>query len=308
MTPAARKLVIGTRGSDLALRQVDIVTESLMSTHPGIEIERRIVRTEGDRRTDVTLEQLGGQGVFVKDIEARLLAGEIDIAVHSLKDMPAQSPDSLTIGAVLPRADVRDVLVSRNGLTLSELPSGARIGTDSRRRAVQLLAMRPDLGIESIRGNVDTRIRKVAEGMYDAVVLAAAGLERLGRLDEASQFFSEVEMLPAVGQAVLAVQCRTSDAEVLEQLYAIDDAPTRHAITAERAYLARLGAGCRLPVAAYAPMDGDTLFVRGLLADNAGALFRAELTGDLAEAAALGEHLAEHLALDAGYPTEAASK
>jgi hydroxymethylbilane synthase len=308
MTPAARKLVIGTRGSDLALRQVDIVTESLMSKHPGIEIERRIVRTEGDRRTDVTLEQLGGQGVFVKDIEARLLAGEIDIAVHSLKDMPAQSPDSLTIGAVLPRADVRDVLVSRNGLTLSELPSGARIGTDSRRRAVQLLAMRPDLGIESIRGNVDTRIRKVAEGMYDAVVLAAAGLERLGRLDEASQFFSEVEMLPAVGQAVLAVQCRTSDAEVLEQLYAIDDAPTRHAITAERAYLARLGAGCRLPVAAYATMDGDTLFVRGLLADDAGALFRAELTGDLAEAAALGEHLAEHLALDAGYPTEAASK
>jgi hydroxymethylbilane synthase len=308
MSVTSRKLVIGTRGSDLALRQVDIVTEALMSSNPGIEVERHIVRTEGDRRTDVTLEQLGGQGVFVKDIEARLLAGEIDIAVHSLKDMPAQSPDSLTIGAVLPRADVRDVLVSRTGLTLLELPSGARIGTDSRRRGVQLLAMRPDLGIESIRGNVDTRIRKVAEGAYAAVVLAAAGLERLGRLSEATQLFSEVEMLPAVGQAVLAVQCRSSDAEVIEQLYAIDDAPTRHAITAERAYLARLGAGCRLPVAAYATIEGDTLLVRGLLANDAGAIFRGELTGAVAEAAALGERLAEHLASDAGYPIEAGSK
>jgi hydroxymethylbilane synthase len=303
-----RTLIVGTRGSDLALKQVDIVTEALMSTTADVEVERAIIRTEGDRRTDVTLEQLGGQGVFVKEIEARLLAGEIDIAVHSLKDMPAQSADGLVIGAVLPRADVRDVLVSRDNLRLDELPSGARVGTDSRRRAVQLLAMRPDLAIESIRGNVDTRIRKVAEGAYDAVVLAAAGLERLGLLDEASQFFSESEFVPAVGQAVLAVQCRAADSEALELLYSIDDAETHDAITAERAYLSRLGAGCRLPVAAYATIDGDSMHIRGLLANDDGGVFRAELTGATADAALLGERLAEHLAVDAGYNLQAASR
>lgn len=303
-----RKLVVGTRGSTLALKQVDIVAEALMSTSSAVEVERLIVRTEGDRRTDVTLEQLGGQGVFVKDIEGRLLAGEIDFAVHSLKDMPAQSPDGLVIGAVLPRADVRDVLISRNNLTLAELPSGARIGTDSRRRAVQLHALRPDVGVESIRGNVDSRIRKVAEGLYDAVVLAAAGIKRLGLLDEATQVFSTDEILPAVGQGVLAIQCRADDAEVLYLLYAIDDPPTRHAITAERAYLARLGAGCRLPVAAYATVDGDALRIRGLLANDDGGLFRAELIGVTADAANLGERLAEHLAADAGLNLEAVSR
>ncbi len=301
----SRKLVVGTRGSVLALRQVDIVSEALAALHGDVEIGRQIIRTEGDRRTEVPLEQIGGQGVFVKDIEQRLLAGEIDIAVHSLKDMPARSPDELVIAAVLPRADVRDVLISRNSATLAQLPSGARIGTDSRRRAVQLKAMRDDVSVESVRGNVDTRIRKVAEGALDAVVLAAAGLERLGMLDKASQVFSTEEMLPAVGQGVLAVQCRADDREAVELLYSIDDAPTRRAITAERAFLARLGAGCRLPVAAYATLDGDTLHVRGLLTSDDGIVHRAELAGAAADAASLGERLAEHLALDAGFSLEA---
>ncbi|MGE0687587.1 MAG: hydroxymethylbilane synthase [Dehalococcoidia bacterium] len=297
---ASRRLVIGTRGSTLALKQVDIVTEALMSTNSAVEVERLIIRTEGDRRTDVTLEQLGGQGVFVKDIEGRLLAGEIDIAVHSLKDMPAQSPDGLVIGAVLPRADVRDVLISRNNLTLAELPSGARIGTDSRRRAVQLQAMRPDVGVESIRGNVDSRIRKVAEGLYDAVVLAAAGLERLGMLDRASQIFTTDQILPAIGQGVLAVQCRAEDVSTLEQLRAIDDSATRYAITAERAFLARLGAGCRLPVAAYATLNEGKLSVRGFVATETGLRWSGATWGFPADAEALGAGLAESLGAEAG--------
>jgi hydroxymethylbilane synthase len=300
MTPRLR---VGTRGSTLALKQVDLVEGALS----GVYLDRVIVRTEGDRRTDVTLDQLGGQGVFVKDIETRLLAGEIDIAVHSLKDMPAETAAGLLIGAVLPRADARDVLVSRNDLTVSELPSGARIGTDSRRRAVQLLAMRPDVSVESVRGNVETRMRKVAEGALDAVVLAAAGLDRLGMMDAASQVFSVDEMLPAVGQGVLAVECRANDAETLAVLRVADDPETRAAITAERAYLRRLGAGCRLPVAAYGTLEQRRLRLRGLLATDGGELLREEASGNPEEAEGVGQRLAEQLARRAGIPVGALS-
>lgn len=299
----SRLLKVGTRGSTLALRQVDLVCEALAAAHPGVEVERVIVRTEGDRRTEVTLEQLGGQGVFVKDIESRLLAGEIDFAVHSLKDMPAQSPSGLVIGAVLPRADVRDVLVTANGATLAHLPPGARIGTDSRRRAVQLLAIRPDLSIESVRGNVETRMRKTTEGDLDAVVLAAAGLERLGLLHRASQVFSVEEVLPAAGQAVIAVQCRAEDSSLLETLAAIDHAPTRDAITAERAYLARLGAGCRLPVGAYATVDAGTVRLQGFIASDGGHIGRGSLAGAVHDAEVIGAQLAQLLAAAAGVAT-----
>jgi hydroxymethylbilane synthase len=292
------KLRVGTRGSTLALKQVDLVQAALA----GVELERIIVRTEGDRRIDVTLDQLGGQGVFVKDIEARLLTGEIDIAVHSLKDMPAETPVGLVIGAVLSRADARDVLVSRSNLKLQQLPSGARIGTDSRRRAVQLRAIRPDIRVESVRGNVDTRMRKVAEGVLDAVVLAAAGLDRLGMLEHASQVFSADEMLPAVGQGVLAVESRADDAETIALLQAAEDTETRVAITAERAYLRRLGAGCRLPVAAYGTLEDGRLRLRGLLATDSGELVRDEAIGEPADADALGRSLAEKLAQRAGIP------
>src|SRR6266540_1475361 len=216
------KLVIATRGSALALRQVEMVVEALSKATPEVEIETCVVHTQGDRDQTTSLEAIGGQGVFVKDIERRLLDGEADVAVHSLKDMPAQEPSGLTIAAVLPRDDARDVLVSRDGGLLKALRQDARVGTDSRRRAVQLLAMRPDLKIASIRGNVDTRLRKVDAGEYDAVLLAAAGLDRLGLAARVAQTFGPDQIIPAVGQGAIAIQCRTDDTGTLTVLRAID--------------------------------------------------------------------------------------
>jgi hydroxymethylbilane synthase len=289
-----RRLKIGTRGSALARRQTEIVVAALGKVAPGLAVETSIVTTEGDRRQDVSLEAFGGEGVFVKDIERRLIENEIDLAVHSLKDMPAETPGGLTIGAVLPRGDVRDVLVAR--ARLEALPPGARIGSDSRRRGVQVLALRPDVEMTPIRGNVDTRLRKVQAGDYDGVVLAAAGLERLGLVGEARQFFSVDEMLPAVGQAVLAVECRAGDAETLDLLARLDDPPTRAAITAERAFLRRLGAGCKLPVGAYGEASGRRLRLRGLLATDDGRIARDDVTGATPDAERIGIELAERLA------------
>ncbi len=299
-----RRLRAGTRGSALALRQTELVIAALRDAEPGVDIEQVTVHTEGDRRRDLSLGQLGGQGVFVKDIEARLLGGEIDFAVHSLKDMPAELPASLTIGAVPPRADARDALAGRDGATLAQLPPGARVGTDSRRRAVQLLALRPDLTIESIRGNVDTRLRKVSDGNYDAAVLAFAGLERLGLGEHATQVFSLDEVLPAIGQGVLAVECRADDAELLALLQCIDDPDTHVTMTAERAFLRRLGAGCRLPVGAYAALEQGHLRLRGLVAGDDGAVQCDELSGPPENAEALGVALAEQLAARAGLTLE----
>jgi hydroxymethylbilane synthase len=272
-----------------------MVVEALRQASPDIEVETRVIRTEGDRDQETPLEVIGGQGVFVKDIERALLQGEANIAVHSLKDMPAQEPDGLIIGAVLARDDARDVLVSRDGVSLADLKSGARIGTDSRRRAVQLLAMRPDLEIASIRGNVDSRVRKVDAGEYDGVVLAAAGLERLGLSQRVSQTFETEEMLPAVGQGVIAIQCRADDTETRALLSKVDHAPTRAAITAERAFLRRLGAGCRLPVGAYAELNGSSLRLRAFVADDAGKLHKGQSTAVDRVAEITGKALAESL-------------
>ena len=295
-----RPLVIGTRGSALALRQVEIVTQALRDQDASLQIENAVVQTEGDKRHDVSLEAIGGQGVFVKDIEARLLRGEIDFAVHSLKDMPADSPDGLMIGAVLPRADARDALVARDGLDLAGLPSGARIGSDSARRAMQLRAMRPDVEVVSIRGNVDTRLRKVTDGEYDAAVLAYAGLERLGLQERATQVFTVREVLPAVGQGVLAVQCRSDDVELVEFLSAVDDQDTRLAVEAERAFLRTLGAGCRLPVGAYATVDGENMRLDALLGDEDGKPHRGDAQGPTRAAEELGKGLAFSLRKAAG--------
>jgi hydroxymethylbilane synthase len=295
-----RPLTIGTRGSALALRQVELVTAAIRSGDPSAQVETSIIQTEGDRRAEVSLEEIGGQGVFVKDIEARLLRGEIDIAVHSLKDMPAEQPDGLTVAAVLPRTDARDALAARDGLALAGLPPGARIGSDSPRRAIQVLAMRPDVEVASIRGNVDTRLRKVEAGEYDAVILAVAGLERLGLLDRASQVFTVREMLPAVGQGVLAVQCRAGDAELVEYLAALDDSPTRVAADAERAFLRALGAGCRFPVGAYATVDGENLRLDALLGDEGGKAHRGDARGPTSATERLGAGLAYSLRKAAG--------
>lgn len=241
------------------------------------------------------------------ELERALLAGEIDIAVHSLKDMPSKATGGLTVAAVTEREDVRDVLVSRGGLTLADLPEGAVVGTGSPRRAAQLLAARPDLCIANIRGNVDTRIRKVEERQYDAAVLAAAGLARLGWLDRASEVLSTEVMLPAVGQGALALQVRGGDSEAMELVSAADHAASRHATTAERAFEARLGGGCHAAIAALGEVTrsvilreakdlGDGLRLRGLVADMSGRrLLRGEIEGPVAEAESLGTRLAERL-------------
>ena len=293
------KLRIGTRGSALARRQVELAIEALTAAAPGTECEVVLIQTEGDRRQDVSLDTVGGQGVFVKAIEEALLDGEVDLAVHSLKDMPSETPAGLCIGALLPRADARDALVGRDGLDLAHLPAGARIGSDSRRRGAQLLAMRPDLRIESIRGNVDTRLRKVDAGEYDAVALATAGLERLGLLDRATQVFSTDEVVPAPGQGAIALECRADDESTLALLTALDHAETRAATEAERAFLRMLGAGCSLPIGAHAVVDGNGLKLTAVIADESGKLHRGTASGPATTAEQMGKGLAMSLRMEA---------
>ena len=329
-----RTFIVGTRGSALALTQTGFVVEALRKAHPHARFETRTIHTEGDR-TVASLSEIGGRGVFVIEIERALLAREIDIAVHSLKDLPADETSGLTIAAVYEREDPRDVLVSRARVTLDRLPTGATIGTGSPRRAAQVIAARPDLTIADIRGNVDTRLRKVEDGEYDATVLAAAGLSRLGWLDRATEVFEPHEMLPAVGQGALAVQTRTDDVDAVAAVSALDHAATRAAVTAERAFERRLGGGCHAAIAAYAVILSSTdagsrddtpsrrnlveegkgttlvrgaaavaqgpsperarLHLRGLVGDATGTLLRSEIEGNPADADSLGIALAERL-------------
>ncbi len=299
---SSRTFTVGTRGSRLALRQTDIALEALRAANPDAAFAVKPIRTEGDR-SSASLSEIGGRGVFVIEIERALLAGaqtggrlsEIDIAVHSLKDLPSEETPDLTIAATLRREDPRDALVSRDGVLLADLPLGATVGTGSPRRASQVLAMRPDLRIMDIRGNVDTRIRKVDDGEYDAVVLAAAGLLRLGCLDRASEIFDADRFLPAVGQGALAVQVRSNDSDALAVVCSADDEDTRDAVMAERAFERRLGGGCHAAIAALGRVDGQRIHLRGLVGGVDGRLLRAEAEGARAEAVALGEQLAERL-------------
>lgn len=291
-----RTILVGTRGSRLARAQTTAVVESLRRLHPGVTFEVLEVHTQGDVDRATPLAAIGGQGVFVKELEAALQRREVDLAVHSLKDVPTALGDGLIIAAVPARADVRDAVVTRDGRSLAEQPTGARVGTGSRRRAVQLRELRPDLHPVDIRGNVDTRIRKVEEGQVDAVLLAAAGLGRLGWLGRAAEILPVESMLPAVGQGALALETRGEDADLVELLRPLDDPATHLAVEAERSFLRRLGGGCTLPVGAYGELDGDTLRVRGLLADDAGgSVLRAEVCGAAADATSLGIRLAEEL-------------
>jgi hydroxymethylbilane synthase len=288
---SARTLTVGTRGSKLALTQTGLVLEALIRTAPDVRVSVRTIKTEGDRNQRQSLTLLGGRGVFVREIEEQLLAGKIDFAVHSLKDLPATQPTGVFLVAVPERADARDVLVSRNGETLDRLPKGARIGSSSERRSSQLLALRPDLQNRNIRGNVDTRLRKL-ESEYDAIVLAAAGIERLDLKARVSQYFEPAEMLPAVAQGALVVECREDDGR-RELFAALDHAPTRAAVSAERAFLRGLGGGCQLPIAAHATLADGKLRLEGLVAQPDGRrIIRDAIAGAPAEAEALGQELA----------------
>ncbi|MCX7841351.1 MAG: hydroxymethylbilane synthase, partial [Anaerolineae bacterium] len=272
--------------------------------YPHIEIVIRTITTRGDTHTDAPLPQIGDKGLFTRELEAALLAGEIHCAVHSLKDLPTQSPisnlQSLTIAAITERADARDVLISRHNLDLNHLPRGARIGTSSLRRAAQLRAYRPDVHIVNLRGNVDTRLRKAQSDEYDAIVLAAAGVLRLGHAERITEFLSFDVMLPAPGQGALAVQTRADDTTTRALLEPLDHAPTRAATTAERAFLRALGGGCQVPIAAYGEVNGDTLRLRGLVASTDGTrVVRGEVSGAVMYAEELGERLAMMLKREA---------
>lgn len=259
-------LKAGTRTSQLALWQTNHIIQLLQTAHPAVRCEIHPFVTSGDKTLDQPLPAIGGKGLFTAELEQALLRGEIDLAVHSLKDLPVVQPEGLTVGAIPKRADVRDVLISTESLTLDALPQGAIVGTSSLRRQAQLVVQRPDLTIRSIRGNVDTRIRKAQSGEYDAVILAAAGLTRLNLTHYITEWLPLETMLPAPGQGALAVQCRADDADTLELLKAIHDAASAAATTAERTFLIGLGGGCSAPIAAYAHYDGTLLRLIGFVA------------------------------------------
>jgi hydroxymethylbilane synthase len=290
---------LGTRGSALATTQSQHIADRLKA-EAGVDVELVTISTEGDRDQSTPLSALGGQGVFVTALREAVASGEVDFAVHSLKDLPTTPDPRLTLAAVPSREDPRDAIVARDNLTLGELPSGSTVGTGSPRRTAQINALGLGLTIVPIRGNVDTRIAKVRNGDLDAVVLALAGLKRLGRADEATELLDPLQILPAPGQGALACECRADDGATTKVLAVLDDAETRSAVTAERSLLATLEAGCSAPVGALADVaigdNGDELWLRAVVADVSGTpSIRLSATGSPDDAAAVGEQLAAEL-------------
>ncbi len=282
-------MTIGTRGSPLALAQAEMVRRALAAACPELAepdaVAVRVIRTSGDRFLDRPLTEIGGKGLFTKEIEEALLAGEIQVAVHSMKDVPTELPAGLEIAACLPRADPRDAMIGPADTALAGLPAGAVIGTASLRRAAQVRAMRPDLRIVNLRGNVQTRLRKVREGAITATFLAAAGLERLGLLGEANRLLDAEEMLPAVGQGAIGIEVRSDDRRTLDFLARIDHLDTRLCVEAERVFLAALDGSCRTPIAALCEMADGSVRFRGLLAEPDGSrVHRVQLRGEAAAA------------------------
>jgi hydroxymethylbilane synthase len=291
-------LVIGSRGSKLALWQAKWIQALVLRLHPEVTAEIEIIKTTGDVKTE-PLSVIGGKGVFTKELEDALLAGRIDVAVHSLKDLPTNLPDRLTIAAICEREDARDALVLREKQTLgsvNDLRPGAVVGTSSPRRLAQLKYLRRDIVSKDLRGNVDTRLRKLDEGQCDALLLAAAGLRRLGWESRISTLIPTGEMLPAVGQGALGVETRADDHSTLTLVSSLNHAPTQLACAAERSFLRALGGGCQLPIAGYAVVAGNELVLEGLIADPLGQeVVRGKLTGPTSEAEELGSRLADQL-------------
>jgi len=290
------RIVIGTRGSALALWQARHVAALLAQEHPGLEIEEKIIHSEGDLDRVSSIASLGETGVFVRRLEQALLAQEIDLAVHSLKDLPSDQPTGLQIAAVPERHDARDALVSVEGWTIEDLPESTLVCTGSFRRRCQLLHQRPDLRVEPIRGNVDTRVKKMREGHCGAIVLAVAGLERLGIDDVAVRPIDPEVCLPAVGQGALAIEARVDDAATREIAEVLNHDATLQAVTAERAFLRRLGGGCQAPASAYARVLDEQFVVEAVVGDPQGsALLMDRESGVVEEAHAIGARLAERL-------------
>jgi hydroxymethylbilane synthase len=283
---------IGTRGSALALWQAEHVKARLEAL--GHAVELRVITTTGDRVQDRRLEMVGGKAAFLKEIEEAMLAGEVDLAVHSLKDVPTALPEGLALCAVLERADPRDALLSSSGRGLRELPAGAVVGTTSLRRGAQILAARPDLALRDLRGNVDTRIRRLREGAFDAIVLAMAGLTRLGRVSEVTEALDPAVLLPAPGQGAIALECRVADQDTARAAAALAHEASARAVAAERSLLAALGGGCNVPLGAHAVPDEDGLWLRAFVARPDGSrLVRAEARGG--EPGGLGRRVADDL-------------
>lgn len=291
-------IIFATRPSKLARWQTQYVINALQAVWPDLVGREVVITTQGDEVLDKPLPEIGGKGLFTQELEQELLAGRVQAAVHSLKDLPVEDSPGLTVGLIPKREDAGDVLVSAWGFTLDTLPEGATVGTSSLRRQAQLLASRPDLTVKPIRGNVDTRIRKVLGGAYDAAVMARAGVKRLGLEEHISEHIPLSRMLPAPGQGALGVQCREDDAATIGFFNAIADHDTRQAVTAERAFLAALGGGCSIPVGAYASVDGETIYMQGVVAAaNGSRVIRVEGQGE--DPLRLGQELAQS-ALDQG--------
>lgn len=289
-------LRVGTRGSLLARTQTDGVVERLRAANPGLQVEIEIIQTTGDMRRDVPFTAVGTKGMFVKEIEQALLDGVIDVGVHSLKDMPSELPDGLELACVPERENPYDALLSRHQETLMALPQGAVVGTSSQRRQAQLRHFRPDLRIEELRGNLDTRLRKLDEGQYDAIVLACAGLRRLGLANRITEQIAADICLPAAGQGALALETRTGDSATLALLSSLHDADTADAVAAERGFLAALGGGCSVPAGALAHIHGGLVTVKAMLAKPEGSrVWQWEEKGRRSEAAEIGRVVAERL-------------
>ncbi|MFZ5858004.1 MAG: hydroxymethylbilane synthase [Chloroflexota bacterium] len=288
------KLTFATRPSALARWQTQWVINALKNVHPNLDCEEKVITTQGDKILDKPLPEIGGKGLFTQELESELLNGRVHCAVHSLKDLPVENPAGLTIGCIPARAEVRDALISRDGYTLATFPNGASVGTSSLRRAAQVLSLRPDLRTQSLRGNVDTRLRKALDGQYDAIILAGAGLTRLGLDSHVTEWLSLDIMLPAPGQGALAVQCRADDSTTIELLSALEDESTRKCVTAERAFLQGLGGGCSVPVAAYAGTSNQLSAINlvGLVISEDGKKV-VKATGEGKDALQLGNELAQ---------------
>jgi hydroxymethylbilane synthase len=293
-------LRIGTRGSKLALVQSQWVKARIEATHADIRVELVTIKTTGDTILDSPLSKLGGKGLFVKEIEEALLQGEIHLAVHSMKDVPALLPEPLTLTAYPEREDPRDGMISLHYPSLGQLPEGARVGTSSLRRSSQVLQRRPDLCMETLRGNVDTRLRRLDEGKYDAIILAVAGLNRFGLSHRITEVIPTSWMLPAVGQGALGIEVRREDCETRRHLDFLDHEPTREAVLAERAFLKELEGGCQVPIGALAVLEGDDLRLEGMVGELDGSkVIRKTLRGDRRKAEEIGVALAKAI-LSAG--------